>query len=227
MRLLNPKKQKAKRFLIITMMLVGWFIFVLYPNPFNLTASLYRLKNPPIMPLLVTELARELEYSSTLEIEQFAYTQLPYSYDWETYNMPWYFPTLDQALQSGSGDCKARYLLFASLLEELNVPYQKKMSLTHVWVDYEGKPQRAAENLDEAILNVNETGQLKYSIPRPGLTRASRNFYQGFWEVMPTGRKYLLLAGFPVILGLFYLPQAVLPAQRSILLRPGKWNKRR
>ena len=185
---------------------MGWFIFVLYPNPYHLAASIYRLKNPPVMPIMVSAQARQLENKTPREIEQFVYTALPYSYDWEVYNMPWYFPTLNEALATGTGDCKARYLLFASLMEELNMPYRKNVSLTHIWADYDGKPQTALENADEAMVVVDEDGRLRFSLPAPDLERAWRSFIQGFWQVMPAGKKYLLLTGFPLIYSLFYLP---------------------
>lgn len=189
---------------------MGWFIFVLYPNPYHLAASLYRLKNPPVMPIMVSEEARQLEDKTPREIEQFVYAALPYSYDWEVYNMPWYFPTLNEALINGTGDCKARYLLFASLMEELNLPYRKNVSLTHIWADYDGKPQTALENADEAMVVVDEDGRFKFSLPAPDLERAWRSFNRGFWQVMPAGKKYLLLTGFPLIYSLFYLPWPVL-----------------
>lgn len=143
-------KNNLKRFSYILIMLALWFLLVLYPNPRHLAASVYRLKNPPLMPYHVVEIAEQLQDNSPDEIQAFVYSQLPYQYDWEVYNMPWYFPTLDEVLQNGRGDCKARFLLFASLMEELEIPYYKNISLTHIWVDYEGKretPSRMPVNL--------------------------------------------------------------------------------
>ncbi len=225
MNLLTTNKKVVKKHLLKIILMLVWFLFVLYPNPYHLATSFYRLKNPPVMPLQVTELALDLEGSSTLEIEQFVYAQLPYSYDWEIYNMPWYFPSLDQAMQNGSGDCKARFLLFASLLDQLNIPYQKNISLTHIWADYEGKPLNALENREETMFVTDENGSLSISLPNPDLKRASRSFYRGFWEVMPTGRKYILFSGFPVIYGLFYLPRAA-PGLGSNLFKANILNKR-
>ena len=33
---------------------------------------------------------------------------VPYAYDWQTAGVPWYFPTTEQALRAGSGDCESR-----------------------------------------------------------------------------------------------------------------------
>lgn len=202
--MLNKKSQKRTA-LIITM-LAAWFLLVLYPNPGRLAASIYRMKNPPVTPLLVSDIAEQIESSSPSEIKAYVYSELPYRFDWEVYNMPWYSPTLEEALEKGSGDCKARFLLFASLLEEKNIPYQKKVSLTHIWVSYDGKPENALENDREAVFIVDENGRLILSMPRPDLQRSWRSFYRGFWEVMPGARKALLLAGFPFVFGFIYLP---------------------
>lgn len=194
--------KNRKVLLFKAVLLLAWMILVLYPNPGNLVASIYRLKNPPVMPMQVSEIARELEGSSPAEIEQYVYYRIPYSYDWEVYNMPWYFPTLEEALLRGSGDCKARFLLFASLLENKDIPYQKSMSLTHIWVNYEGKPETGAENMDESVLVVDDSGNVRLSVPRPDMERAFQSFQNGFWEVMPMDKKILLFSGFPIIFGM-------------------------
>lgn len=222
----NPGISRVKQFLLIIILLFGWVLIVLYPNPVHLYTSISRLKNPPVIPLQVSGLALQFQDSTPSEIESFVYAQLPYSYDWEIYNMPWYFPSLQEAMQIGRGDCKARYLLFASLLEELNIPYQKNISLTHIWVDYEGKPQNTLENLEESMFITDESGRLRFSMPNPDLNRVSRSFYEGFWKVMPTTRKFLLFIGFPVIYGLLYLHREIsnqgLIIFRTGLQEPGK-----
>lgn len=204
--MLKTHKAVLNKKLIIMMMLLVWFLVVMYPNPLNLFFSLYRLYDPPVAPDLVKNYARELENKTPLEIEQFVYARLPYNYDWEVHGMPWYFPTLNEALSMGSGDCKARFLLFASLMEELDITYRKHVSLTHIWADYDGKPATALENSDEVLVAVSEEGALSINMPSPDFSRAWRSFKQGFWEVMPRGRKYLLLTGIPFITSFFHLP---------------------
>lgn len=194
-----------KKYLLLLLVAAAWTMLVLYPNPIHLFSSIYRLKNPPVTPLLVSDLALEFEGAAPHEIEQFVYKRIPYQFDWEVYNMPWYFPTLEETLQRESGDCKARYLLFASLLEGLEIPYQKNISLTHIWVGYEGKMESRLENSNESMIVVDEYGRLIITLPRPDMERASQNFVRGFWEVMPADRKVMLLGGYPIIFGIFAL----------------------
>ena len=182
--------------------LLAWTLFVLYPNPVKLITSLYRLHRPPVDAALVAELARELEGLTPREIQAFVYETLPYRYDWSAYNIPWYFPTLDVALLKGVGDCKARYVLFASLLEALEIPYRKNISLTHIWVEYDGKLENRVENGRETLIAVDEAGRTRVRLPRADLQRSWESFRHAFWEIMPIGRKFLLFAGFPVVFGL-------------------------
>ncbi len=198
----NPVK---KRLAIKVILLMAWILLVFYPNPVDLFTSIYRLNNPPVKPSIVEDLALELKGSFPVEIEYFVRSHLPYSYDWEVYNMPWYFPTLEEALQRGAGDCKARYLLFASLLEYKEIPYQKNISLTHIWVHYDGKKETGLENASESVLVVDDSGNVRLSLPRPDFSRASQSFLNGFWHVMPAEKKFLLFSGFPLIFGLPYL----------------------
>ncbi|TVR62769.1 MAG: transglutaminase domain-containing protein [Spirochaetaceae bacterium] len=186
-------------------LLLAWILFVLYPNPGELITSLYRLHKPPVDAALVSDLAQELEGSTPTEIQAFVYEQLPYRYDWTAYNTPWYFPTLDEALLKGVGDCKARYVLFASLLEALEIPYRKNISLTHIWVEYDGKLENRVENNRETLIAVDAAGRTRVRLPRADLQRSWASFRHAFWEIMPIGRKLLLFAGFPVVFGLFGL----------------------
>ncbi len=203
--MMNGPTKNIRSLAIKLILLSLWVLLVLYPNPGNLAASIYRLKNPPVQREIVTAKAEQLVDYSPCEVKAFVYSALPYRFDWEIYNMPWYFPTLEEALQKKHGDCKARYLLFASLLEELEIPYEKNLSLTHIWVGYEGKPENALENASESIIVVDASGRFKISMPQPDLARSWRNFYHGFWEAMPAHKKYLLLTGIPAVFGPFYL----------------------
>ncbi len=197
-----PLKTNKQRWFLMLSFLAAWFLLVLYPNPGYLKTSVYRLINPPVAPAQISEIARDLADRSPCEIKVFVYTEIPYRHDWEVYGMPWYFPTLGEALRHGAGDCKSRYLLFASLMEELEIPYEKRVSFTHIWLHYEGKPDNALENEVEMLFVVDGNGRITLSMPRPDLKRAIRSIYRGFWETMPGEKKTLLLAGFPAVFSL-------------------------
>ena len=188
----------------------------MYPQPWQLFTSISRLNRPPLAPEKVEPLAvsfweewNEENLANADEenitpdmIEPFIYKTIPYSYDWETHNMPWYFPSMEEVLQNRRGDCKARYLVFASLLEHMDIPYQTKVSPTHIWVDYEGRDRPAHETNQVAFWVTDEHGNTQLQIPQVDLSRSWGSLFEGFWEVMPINRKILLLTGFPATINL-------------------------
>ena len=96
---------------------VLWILFVLYSNPLNLIISIQRVLNFDADPAA---------------IEKAVLAIIPYRYDWELYGMPWYCPTIEEVLARGKGDCKARALVLASVLEAKSIPYQVYSSPMHM-----------------------------------------------------------------------------------------------
>lgn len=179
----------------LPVLLVLWVFLVLYPNPLKLAVSLHRLVDPQVDPGAVDSLAGGMP-SEPVDIEKAVLEALPYRYDWEAYSMPWYYPTVGEALERGRGDCKARAIVLASVLEAKGIPYQIHSSPTHVWVDYPGKQENSAENPDVGLYQVDpETGDRSFHFPRIDLAGSFRTFWRGFWPPMPVVRKVLLLLG--------------------------------
>ncbi len=181
------------------LLLVLWVFLILYPNPLRLAASLGRLAAPSVDPAAVESLAVGLP-SDPAAIEQEVLRIVPYRYDWQVYGMPWYFPTVDEVLKNGAGDCKARAIVLASVLESKGIPYKINSSPTHVWVDYEGKAANSIENPNAGFYEVDpDTGARSLSLPSINLGEAIDTTWNGFWPPMPAARKVLLVCG-PVIL---------------------------
>ena len=179
-----------------------WILLVLYPNPLNLIVSLQRAFNPNIDPVSVESLSRELP-SDPAAIEDAVLQQLPYSYDWESYGMPWYVPTVEEVLERGEGDCKARTLVLASLFEAKGIPYRISCSPIHMWVEYEGKKETAIENPEVKFYQQDpETGERSFQLPEIPFSDVVHSFWGGFWDPMPGVRKALLLFGLPALIRL-------------------------
>jgi transglutaminase-like putative cysteine protease len=193
----TPVGQRALRVfrIVFPVLLVLWVLLVLYPNPLKLAVSLHRLASPQVDPGAVESLASSLP-SEPADIEKAVLATLPYRYDWQAYSMPWYYPTVSEALEKSRGDCKARAIVLASVLEAKGIPYRISSSPTHVWVDYPGKEQNSAENPDVGLYDVDpETGDRSWHFPRISIIGSFRTFWHGFWDPMPALRKALLLCG--------------------------------
>jgi len=172
-----------------------WILFVLYPNPLNLIISIHRVLNFGAAPGAVEFMLNDFP-SDPVAIEKAVLAKIHYRYDWEVYGMPWYCPTVEQVLEKGEGDCNARALVLASVLEAENISYQVHVSPIHIWVDYEGKNETSLENTQVEYYQYDpQTGERRFQIPHIALSEVMDSFWQSFWDPMPDGRKALLILG--------------------------------
>jgi len=172
-----------------------WVLFVLYPNPFNIGVSVYRVFNPDIDPVAVAPLTEGLPQEPS-EIEREILRRIPYRYAWQVHGMPWYFPPTSRVVQAGVGDCKARAVVLASVFDRLGIPYRFNSSFVHVWVDYQGKHEPAVASPDARFYQQDpETGQRFFQLPKIEWKLWLDSTVEGLWTVMPLVRKLLLLSG--------------------------------
>lgn len=172
-----------------------WILFVLYPNPLNLIISIHRVLNFDADPSAVEFMLNDFP-SDPVDIEKEILARIPYRHDWELYSMPWYCPTVEEVLEKREGDCKARALVLASVLEAKNITYQVRSSPIHTWVDYGGKQETSLENAQVEFYQYDpETGERRFQIPHIALSEVMDSFWRAFWGPMPDGRKALLISG--------------------------------
>lgn len=189
----NAFRRAFRRYFPLTLIL--WILFVLYPSPLNLFVSIHRFVNPPVDPVAVEPILDDLP-SDPVAIEQAILARISFRLDWELHGMPWYFPTVDQVLERGQGDCKARALVLASVLKAKAISAEVNSSPVHVWVDYEGKEDNSIENDQVKFFqNDPETGEKRLQIPQIDLGALVDSWRQQLWTSMPTDRKAPLLSG--------------------------------
>jgi hypothetical protein len=173
---------------------------VLYPNPLNLIISIQRVINFNTDPAAVESLLSDLP-SDPADIEKAVLARIPYRHDWELYGMPWYCPTVEQVLEKGEGDCKARALVLASVLQAKNITYQVRSSPMHIWADYEGKNETSIENPQVEYYQYDpQTGERRFQMPHIRLSEAIDYLRDAFWDPMPDGRKALLISGLSALI---------------------------
>jgi hypothetical protein len=194
-----------------------WILFVLYPSPVNLIASVQRVLSFDADPGAVEFMLNDLP-SEPAEIEKAVLAGIPYHCDWELYGMPWYCPTIKQVLERERGDCKARALVLASVLEAKNIPYQIHSSPMHIWVDYENKQETSIENVQVEFYQYDpETGKRQFQIPQIKLREAMDYFGDAFWDPMPDGRKALLVSGLSALI----VARVILRKKKTVELAAG------
>ena len=196
----RSRMRAVLRHLLLALAVVVWIGAVVYPDPRPLIASVGRLVNPPVDPQAVAELAADLppDYKS---IEDFALAYVQYKPAWTIYGLPWYFPTVAEAVEDKAGDCQAQAMIAASIFEAKGMPYTLRYSFDHVWVDYPGKQFSDLE--DPATSFVADSGGgwlagLPDKIPIWSIIKARVAYH---WTPMPLVQKIMLLLGSLVIVG--------------------------
>jgi hypothetical protein len=199
------------------LMLVLWILLVLYPNPLNLVISIQRVLNFDANPGAVEFMLDDLP-SGAVDIEKAVLTIIPYHHDWELYSMPWYCPTVEQVLERGEGDCKARALVLASVLEAKNITYQVHSSPMHIWVDYENKQENSIENAQVEFYQYDhETGDRQFKMPDISLAKLMDSWRRQLWTPMPDGRKALLISGLLGLIAARVILRKRKPVQQTII----------
>ncbi len=173
-----------------------WILFILYPNPLLLARSIAHALNPPVEPAAVQAWADELPNDPAYIEQQVLGRFVPYAVPWQSYGVPWYYPTTSEVVAMGKGDCQARMLVLASILKAKDIPYRLEASLDHIWVDYPGNQSNELENAELALL---QDGKLQLP-ERWDWGQSYRIEKDYFWDTMPLERKLLLFGGLLVIL---------------------------
>jgi hypothetical protein len=195
--------------------LLIWALVVLYPNPYMLYVSAQRAWSPPVDPQAVRQLAATLP-DDPRAIEVAVTTRIvPYAVPWQTYGVPWYFPTAQEVLARGQGDCEAQAVVLASILRAKGIPATFVGSFDHLWVDYPGKRPNASENAQVAIASQQPDGS--YRLRWPSLVNWRESWIierTYFWDAMPAPRLWLLLAGW-LLIGLWRRPRIPMAVFRA------------
>ena len=67
-------------------------------------------------------------------VERFVYEHVPYEWDWNTWGLSDYLPTVTEAIEMGKEDCDGRAVVAASLLQNFGFKVQIVTDFAHVWV---------------------------------------------------------------------------------------------
>ena len=132
---------------------IKWAIFgvaytiVCFPYPHLIVRHLRHWSNPnsliephaaalqPLAKELRANMPADLTPSQVLKyVEAFVYKNVPYEWDWNTWGMADYLPTVAEVIHMGHEDCDGRAVVAASLLKDLGYEARIVTDFAHVWV---------------------------------------------------------------------------------------------
>ncbi len=120
---------------------------VLYPKPWLVPTWLARLQDMnavldpthPALSELEAEVRGQVAPDAPLPdiigpLESTVYRHVPYAFDWETWGVVDYLPTVDEVFALGREDCDGQAVVAASLLRRMGHDARLVSDLQHTWV---------------------------------------------------------------------------------------------
>ncbi len=173
-----------------------------YPNLFIRNVQHWRNPNALIAPEAeglqpwLDELRPKLEgkpagAEALKVVEGFVYEKVPYAWDWDTWGVADYLPTVPETLQAGAEDCDGRALISASLLRNLGYKADLVTDGMHVWVKTDHGETMSPGRLPKLIEAKDGQVKIRWSnllnIPKSSAFAVS---------VFPLGRELIILLVF-------------------------------
>jgi hypothetical protein len=182
-------------------------LLVAYPYPHRLATHLLRWRNPsvlidpdaPALEPLVNEARSLLTADQPPQkqlriIQRYVYEKLPYAWDWETWGVADYIPTVEEALAEGREDCDGRAVIAASILRALGHEAELVSDYTHVWVKTEvGETMSPGKR--QSVIATDTGVQVRWRY----LTDLVRASAYG-WAVFPLYRELIVVAVFWILI---------------------------
>lgn len=175
-------------------------LLVCYPYPSLLAKHIKHWQDPNALIQPDAEslqpLARDLRESlppglsakKTLShVEKFVYQRVPYEWDWNTWGMADYLPTVDEVLEKGREDCDGRAVVAASLLAGLGFKTEIVTDFTHVWVKTD-KGETMGPGKTKVVVATDRGLEVNWR----GFAELPRALAYGV-AVFPQGRELILL----------------------------------
>lgn len=130
---------KIAAFLVVLLLVLYprvWLVPICIERWCNINAALDA--DEPRLDPLEQEVRRALTDVSEADllttVEAVVYDHIPYAFDWETWGVMDYVPTVGEALAAGREDCDGRAVVAASLLRRLGYDAWVVSDLKHAWV---------------------------------------------------------------------------------------------
>jgi len=141
-------------------------------------------------------LAGEGQDPALAAVQQVVYERVPYAWDWDTWGVFEYIPTVAEVFERGREDCDGRAVVAASLLRRMGCDAWLVSDLLHVWVQTPAGETMSPTGGEKTLVATEAGTQTTIS---PGLVRnLARGLAYGV-AVFPLGRELIILAAICVL----------------------------
>lgn len=197
-----PLRAPIKSALFVLTLLV-----VCFPYPNRLITHLRRWRDPNVLiepgaaalepfileltPQVPADMAPE---DILLTVQRFVYEKISYDWDWNTWGVADYVPTVTEAITQGREDCDGRAVVAASLLTHFGLQAQLVSDFAHVWV-YTDFGETMGPGRRKAVVATEEGVKL-----RPGALIQTPNALGLGIAVFPLIRELIILVVLWVLL---------------------------
>lgn len=203
---LNPSSLPVR--VVVKLLILGVVVFlVLFPRPGLFVRQVHRLRhldeliepNSPALAQWHAQLQAELPgHLSPLQlqkrVEAFVYKHIPYDWDWNTWGVVDYTPTVEELLLKGREDCDGRAVLAASLLRRMGQDAHLVADLKHMWVAV-GSHELMSPGRTRSLISTPTGSRFNWRT----LWHVPRSLAFGI-GVFPLGRELVVLATLVVLL---------------------------
>ncbi|MFQ5589587.1 MAG: hypothetical protein ACE5HE_00350 [Phycisphaerae bacterium] len=185
---------------------IKWALFgisvliVCFPYPNRLVAHIKHWRDPnlliepnaPVIQSFIEELRPQLNEQQTASetlntIQNYVYARIPYAWDWLTWGVADYLPTLSEVVAAGHEDCDGRAVVAASLLRSFGHEASIVTDFTHVWVKTE-----LGETMGPGSKKAVVATKKGLQVQKGALAQLPRSFSYGI-AVFPWQRELIIL----------------------------------
>ncbi len=196
-----------RRIALKTAVLGMTILAVCFPVPSRLIRHIQRWSNPavlidphsPALEPMMAELSERLENitigpDALKVVEKYVYEVIPYAWDWDTWGVADYLPTVEEAIWAGREDCDGRAVVAASLMSKLGYQCELVTDMSHVWVKTDYGETMSPGQMDKLVESGDDGTRVNWS----ALANVPRSLALGV-AVFPLMRELIVLAVFATL----------------------------
>lgn len=216
-----------KRLILKSMITLGLFLVVVmwpvlvcyFPRYDMLVSSSYHAWYQPTQSDQIAKIAATLPKDGPAIERYVKETLVPYDIPWNTYHLPWVYPSVDMALNAAQGDCQAQFIVLSALLDAKHIPHRMRASLDHIWVEYPGRVVTSPIEMPaKVIVTRDSNGTETFDLSKIEWLQSARSEWEYFVTPMPLLYRLTICLGYAAMVLVWTSRRRLLRQKRYIAI---------